>query len=58
MNYLNKIHVGDIVISDAGRIDYVYAINYEDNTLSLMEIDRVSSRQNLPIISEVFHLST
>lgn len=29
MNYLNKIHVGDIVISNVGNIGYVCVIDYE-----------------------------
>lgn len=30
MNYLDKMHVGDIVISNVGHIGYVHAIDYED----------------------------
>ena len=30
MNYLNKMHVGDIVIFASGSIGYVHVIDYED----------------------------
>lgn len=31
MNYFDKMHVGDVVISAIGSIGYVCAINYKNN---------------------------
>lgn len=38
MNYLNKIHVGDIVIARVGNIGYVCAIDYENDSFDWTKV--------------------
>ena len=55
MNYLNKMHVGDIVISKTGSIGYVCLINYEEDFFewTLVRDDKGS----VPPWGIIYHLS-
>ena len=38
MNYLNKLHCGDIVISNVGNIGYIDSIDYENGLFSWVKV--------------------